>query len=198
MLYSQNSSPQFSPQFPSGMCTPLQLVLNTFNNGLGQHYNTRLLGGFDEPEYLPARNGQAAEIRFREDYLASALHEVAHWCLAGRERRQLHDFGYWYRPEGRNAEEQQAFERAEVRPQAVEWLFARACGQRFTLSRDNHGPAGQQSDFAFAAAVSAQAHHYCRPAGLPPRARQFAAALAQQFGTPVYLDASLYTEESLR
>ena len=66
--------------------------------------NTRLEGGGEEPVYLPA-DARCANHRivFRHDYAASALHEVAHWCIAGSARRKLHDYGYWYAPDGRVA-----------------------------------------------------------------------------------------------
>lgn len=94
-------------------------------------YNTRLLGGADEPVYIPAGEDWAAgatayhRLYYREDYFASALHEVAHWCIAGRERRLRRDFGYWYAPDGRDAARQAAFQRVEVAPQALESCFAR-------------------------------------------------------------------------
>ena len=100
-------------------------------------HRTRLVGGAAEPLYLPAQEGRDAMIFYREDYPASALHEVAHWCIAGPARRELEDYGYWYAPDGRSAEQQRAFERVEVRPQAVEWHLALASGVAFTVSADN-------------------------------------------------------------
>ena len=69
-------------------------------------YNTVLIGGGDEPLYLPSADLERSPHRVicREDYLAGALHEVAHWCLVGAERRTREDYGYWYSPDGRNAE----------------------------------------------------------------------------------------------
>lgn len=82
----------------------LRRVLGVFNQALGVEYRTKLIGGFPEPEFVPAAaQSSYAEIRFREDFLSSALHESAHWCIAGPQRRKLHDFGYWYYPEGRDA-----------------------------------------------------------------------------------------------
>src|SRR5688500_9894460 len=49
-------------------------------------------GGFDEPFYRAPRDGAPAEIRFNRDYLNSCLHEIAHWCIAGRERRARDDY----------------------------------------------------------------------------------------------------------
>ena len=75
---------------------PLDTIDKAFAQSLGARYPVRLVGGFEEPLYLPATDDCVAEIRFRSDYPSSALHEVAHWCLAGERRRALEDFGYWY------------------------------------------------------------------------------------------------------
>ena len=175
----------------------LQRIIDTFEASLGQSYSTRLVGGFGEPEYLPATADNPAEIRFREDFLSSALHEVAHWCIAGAERRLLHDFGYWYWPEGRNAEQQLAFEQAEVRPQALEWIFSNACGQAFHLSRDNHDPESTQARFDLAAAVGKEALLMCDGA-LPAPAAIFAEALALVFDQPQYRNPEYYAEARIR
>lgn len=152
-------------------------------------WRTVLLGGSDEPYYQPA--GKAAELHslhYRSDYFASALHEVAHWCIAGERRRQLADFGYWYAPDGRDTEQQRAFESVEVKPQALEWILSQACGYRFCISVDNLGAAGElESDTRlFKQEVLAQALHWQRN-GLPPRAAVFFAALGREFGTLLQL-----------
>ncbi len=141
-------------------------------------YRTRLQGGAAEPLYRPGGDGDAV-IYYREDFAASALHEVAHWCIAGDGRRQLEDYGYWYAPDGRNLEQQRAFELVEVRPQAVEWHLALAAGVPFQVSVDNlDAPAGEGDTFAFA--VRDQARRFCRQP-LPARAAEFRAALARHF-----------------
>ena len=100
--------------------------------------DTRLLGGFDEPLYMPAAKGvKEHRLCYREDFFASALHEVSHWCIAGPARRLQTDFGYWYAPDGRNESQQIAFENVEYKPQALEWFFSKACGYRFRISVDN-------------------------------------------------------------
>ena len=98
-----------------------------------------LVGGGAEPLYLPsaAPSRRPHRMIYREDYFASALHEVAHWCLAGVERRKLEDYGYWYSPDGRSREEQSAFENVEARPQTLEWIFSDTCEFEFHLSADN-------------------------------------------------------------
>ncbi|MDA3960128.1 MAG: elongation factor P hydroxylase [Planctomycetota bacterium] len=135
---------------------------------------TVLRAGFAEPEYIPWCENQPAEIRFRADYFSSALHEIAHWCIAGRRRRQLPDFGYWYAPDGRDAEQQAQFEHVEVRPQAVEWHLHAACRRVFHLSFDNLG-ASTGDGRGFAVAVHGEALRLQR--SLPPRAARLVAAL---------------------
>ncbi|MCC1497129.1 elongation factor P hydroxylase [Alcanivorax sp. 1008] len=99
--------------------------------------NTRLVGQAEEPLYLPACDGLPAQIFYTRDYFRSALHEIAHWCVAGPARRKLVDFGYWYAADGRNAQQQAAFLRVELEPQALELLFCAAAGHRFRVSQDN-------------------------------------------------------------
>lgn len=147
--------------------------------------NTRLEGGRPEPLYLPAtRPGEPHRLYYREDFFASALHEVAHWCIAGPERRRQVDFGYWYTADGRSCAQQQAFEAVEYKPQALEWLFCQASGFRFRISLDNlDGLADGAYDAApFARRVQAQARHWQRD-GLPERAALFSRGLALEFGT---------------
>jgi elongation factor P hydroxylase len=148
-------------------------------------YCTRLCGGAVEPLYQPAQEvGQCHVLWYREDFFASALHEVAHWCIAGEERRRQVDFGYWYAPDGRDAAQQAAFEAAEDKPQALEWFFSLACGYRFQLSIDNldaaHGVLPDDSPFRHR--VCAQAIRWQRK-GLPGRAERFYRALCAEFGT---------------
>lgn len=143
--------------------------------------NTCLVSCGDEPVYLPAdARFPRHRIIFRHDYVSSALHEVAHWCVAGPERRLLHDYGYWYAPDGRSAERQAEFERVEAKPQALEWIFSRACGLVFRPSIDNLD--GAPADPAgFARAIQREVHRRCTQ-GLPPRAGRFHAALAARSG----------------
>lgn len=153
--------------------------------------NTRLCGGFDEPYYRPADgNNGCYRIEFTRDYPASALHEAAHWCVAGTERRRLPDYGYWYAPDGRSAEQQRLFEQVEVKPQALEWIFARASGLRFRVSADNLasdlGPSA-----AFKEAIWTQVQHYCA-GSINERAGTFAEALAREFERPQPLNPIAY------
>jgi elongation factor P hydroxylase len=162
-----------------------QRLEQVFNRCFAQRWRTRLVGGASEPLYRPAAAAADFHLLFyRHDYFASALHEVAHWCIAGARRREQVDFGYWYAPEGRSAGQQQAFEAVEYKPQALEWWFSRACGFRFRVSADNLDALdGAIPDTGlFARRVLAQALHWQR-SGLPDRAGIFFAALSREFGT---------------
>lgn len=146
---------------------------------------TRLLGGAQEPLYQPAPvAGECHTLYYRQDYFASALHEVAHWCMAGTERRQQVDFGYWYAPDGRTAELQQAFEKVEYKPQALEWYFAKACSYHFQVSVDNLDTLeGDLPDTrGFRRRVFEQVMYWQRH-GLPARADVFYRALCREFAT---------------
>src|SRR5690606_17895265 len=103
---------------PGQQTYPADLLETLFHDCFGEQFNTLLVGGKEEPFYRSSRNGEQAEIHYRHDYFRSALHEVAHWCVAGEARRQQDDYGYWYAPDGRNAGQQKAFEQVEVLPQA--------------------------------------------------------------------------------
>ncbi len=142
-----------------------RILERIFADCFADAYRTLLVGGGEEPLYVPSSDpGVPHRIVYREDYFASALHEVAHWCVAGSARRGLDDYGYWYAPDGRDADQQVAFERVESRPQALEWIFSDACAFSFTLSADNlEAGLGPSDGF--------------RTAGLPPRAARFRAAL---------------------
>ncbi|UWN48392.1 Elongation factor P hydroxylase [Alcanivorax sp. ALC70] len=149
-----------------------------FRDTFYARHHTVLEGGFAEPLYRP---GAPARIRYTHDYFRSALHEVAHWCVAGRRRRALEDYGYWYAPDGRDADQQARFLRVEVRPQAFEALFCAACDHRFQVSLDNlDGDPGDAHRFA--TDVRALAHDLIDQ-GLPERPRQWVAALERHYHT---------------
>ena len=135
---------------------------------------TVLRGGAAEPYYEP---GSPSVIHFREDFDRSALHEVAHWCVAGSARLHLPDYGYWYAPDGRNTDQQSAFYGVEVKPQAIEALFCEALKLPFTVSVDNLAVAADCPDIAdFEKAVNRQIA-VLRQRGLPRRAQRFVQAL---------------------
>lgn len=152
-------------------------LVTLFNTLFRESLATELVRGGDEPEYVPARlAGGCAQVIFAHGYFASALHEISHWCIAGERRRELPDYGYWYCPDGRTPEQQRAFEQVEVKPQALEWLFATACGSRFHISVDNLEGSGAIDEAGFRRRVFLQACRYLDE-GLPPRAGQFLGAL---------------------
>ena len=101
------------------------------------HLNVSLVKGDFEPEYFPATTESPARIQFAHGFFNSALHEISHWTIAGEQRRLLPDLGYWYAPDGRSAEQQTLFEQVEIKPQAIEWMFATAFGRKFRVSLDN-------------------------------------------------------------
>lgn len=122
---------------------------------------------------------QGNKIFFNRDYFASALHEIAHWCIAGEQRRAQVDYGYWYAPDGRDTQQQRAFEQVEVKPQALEWAFSLACNASFSVSNDNLSLSEHDST-AFKNAVTKQLMIY-EEHGFPKRAHRFLSILQAQF-----------------
>lgn len=162
----------------------VQILVTLFNQCFESSLRTRLVPGAEEPLYQPAQDASDVHrIYSTRDYFASALHEISHWCIAGEARRLLVDFGYWYEPDGRDAEQQAEFERVEVKPQALEWLFSRCCGFPFKLSVDNLHRPEEQASPVFKDAVVAQVHGYLCGA-LNSRAQQFALACGQFYHGP--------------
>lgn len=118
------------------MSLSLAQLSQLFAQAFAAQYRTLLVGGFSEPFYLAPKGEAWGEIRYRDDYFSSALHELAHWCLVGPGRLAQDDYGYWYQGE-RDLAAQQRFEQFEARPQALEWLLHLACGLEFRPSADN-------------------------------------------------------------
>ncbi|MEQ3637157.1 elongation factor P hydroxylase [Alcanivorax sp.] len=140
-------------------------------------HDTVLEGSAAEPVYLP---GSPHRICYTHDYFRSALHEIAHWCVAGPVRRQQQDYGYWYAPDGRSADQQAQFVQVEIYPQALEALFCAACGHTFRVSLDNlNGEGGDET--AFAVKVKAKAERLLAE-GLPERPARWCDVLAQAYG----------------
>lgn len=156
-------------------------LVTVFNLCFEQEFNTVLVGGAREPVYLPADTTHPrARVVFTHNYFASALHEAAHWCVAGQQRRLQQDYGYWYAPDGRSAEQQASFETVEAQPQALEWIFSVAAGAPFRVSADNVA-AGLGPSEAFLNAISQQARQ--SGSDLKGRAKTFAMALAKFYKT---------------
>ena len=178
--------------------TDLALLMQIFDALFLKSFNTKLINGIEhnglghEPLYLPAGNGASfARIIFAHGFFASALHEVAHWCLAGRERRQKIDFGYWYAPDGRTANEQKCFEKVEIKPQSLEWIFSKACQKPFRVSVDNLNETLEIDGTFFKESHVLQTYCFL-DGGLPERASIFAEALAGQFGGVAYKNKQQY------
>lgn len=133
---------------------------------------THLAHSAGEPEYFAPKNGKPACIAFAHGFFASALHEISHWCVAGKQRRQLDDFGYWYCPDGRDQATQKLFEQVEIKPQAIECLLSLALGRYFYVSQDNLNATFDTSDSTFAIDVFNQAQQFLQnPHTLPKDAR---------------------------
>lgn len=163
-----------------------------FNHSFAEIWRTCLRGGADEPLYLPAKNeNELHSIIYTQDYFASALHEVAHWCIAGIAKRQITDYGYWYIKGPRSSSQQERFLQVEQYPQALEWIFSTACQFPFHLSYDNLESTEKDEHFSRHVQMKAV---YLVEKGLPSRAALFASELAVQFGGDKYLDPVSYAQ----
>ena len=155
-------------------------ICSCFNRIFSVPYQVVLRGGGAEPEYLPPSAGKRGAIIAREDFAASALHEAAHWCIAGTQRRTLRDYGYRYVPPPRGAAGQARFFSLELLPQAVECYLAARAGIGFVASADDpQWPVAdvrrfEQEVVSLAAAWESPGN----PARPPDRAVRFARALA--------------------
>lgn len=149
-----------------------EVLIRLFDDTFYSEYNTRLVRGDDEPVYLPAdQSCPYHRVIYAHGFFASALHEIAHWCIAGETRRHQVDYGYWYTPDGRDEEQQKAFEQVEVKPQAIEWAFSIACDFKFNFSLDNLD--GAPADIlGFQSAVANELSQMLNY-GFPERAQQF-------------------------
>jgi elongation factor P hydroxylase len=175
----ENAQEHLSPTVEASL---LHFVLNSFESCFYQKFKTKLMSGAEEPFYQAPKDGRDALIHFRYNYLRSALHETAHWCLAGPQRLKLDDWGYWYQPDGRDVEQQSQFFKVEIKPQAIEMAFCRALGIPFDVSIDNlNGPQGPA--LAFAEAVQEQYKSY-KKEGFPKRAELFRKALLMSKKSP--------------
>lgn len=153
-----------------------KLVTSAFKQTFFESHNTLLVGGREEPFYQAHRETEPALICYREDYVSSALHEIAHWCIAGPARRLIDDYGYWYEPDGRNTAQQQEFELVEVKPQALEWIFSKSIGLTFRISADNL-VSNDLPSIEFSQHVYTQVQTYLTEK-MPTRAKAFVNAIA--------------------
>ena len=167
-------------------------IAQVFHACFQRDFRVKLEGGAAEPYYLPATcSDDSHTIYFREDFASSALHEIAHWCIAGAARRQQPDFGYWYEGD-RGPHQQREFERLEVRPQALEWIFSEASATPFRVSCDNFDEAALDIESFRRAVVEAVRARLAE--GLPPRAGKFVAALMAKTGNMSALAPETYSE----
>jgi hypothetical protein len=158
----------------------LSKISQCFHDCFLESEQTQLRGGALEPFYQAKNSCESLHtIFFRGTIESSALHEISHWCIAGKQRRTLDDYGYWYSPDGRTHEEQVAFYKVEIKPQALEWIFSDACYLNFTISTDNL--LGDVADTRlFIEKVTDQKNKYLTQ-GLPRRAQLFLKSLKQEF-----------------
>ncbi|WP_113907450.1 elongation factor P hydroxylase [Aliidiomarina celeris] len=163
-----------------------------FNAAFLQSHNTRLVASNGEPIYRPASSHRAhCEISYAHGFYRSALHEIAHWCVAGKVRRYLLDYGYWYKPDGRNAEQQAAFEAVEVKPQAYEWLLSLSCGHSFEVSLDNLQGCYEPDRLQFTECVIEKAQALFA-LGLNARLAKFCGVLQQHYQQPPLCERRLH------
>lgn len=173
-----------------------------FDSTFATSEQTVLRFGFDEPLYLPAgakhplADPDYHQVLTSHDYFASSLHEISHWCIAGVQRRLEIDYGYWYEADGRSLEQQENFALVEAKPQALEWILAKACGFKFRFSLDNLNASDQSSSAPFAQAIY-QALGMWLNRGLPNRAVLFCQVLADFYQQRDYLTADNYRLEEL-
>ncbi len=171
-------------------------LIHLFDQVFSKSENTRLIRGDREPVYLPASSKcNYHQVVFAHGYFASALHEIAHWCVAGSARRLLEDFGYWYKPDGRTRSEQALFEQVEVVPQAFEWILSVAAGFSFRISADNLS--GEATDNA---AFITKVHEEVQRrlvTGLPKRLGKFVAVLQEYYQQEKVLCSSRFLLKNL-
>ena len=172
-------------------------IVCVFNQCFKQSEKTELIGNCPEPEYVPkhVRNESHHAIFFTKDYYASALHEISHWCIAGDARRQQVDYGYWYCPDGRTEEQQALFEQVEVKPQALEWIFAEAAAFPFRLSFDNLNGSPVDAK-GFADRVYQQALDYLKN-GVNARSKELINALLHKYRDGASLDEHWFQRSKL-
>ena len=172
-------------------------LITIFNDTFLRSENTILVKGDDEPIYLPADSDNPYHrIVFAHGFFQSGLHEIAHWCIAGKARRQLIDFGYWYCPDGRDEKTQGQFENHEVRPQALEWLFSQAIGRKFGVSCDNLAGDFEPDRLQFQQRVQKEVIRMLRE-GIPPRGKKLIMAFQAFYKTPALEESQFSYPETI-
>jgi elongation factor P hydroxylase len=155
-----------------------EFVVAAFHRQFLLAEKTIILEGGREPLYLPSTPWfPYHRIVFLGQSPQSALHEISHWCIAGKSRRQKIDYGYWYAAEGRSESQQEAFLELELLPQAIESLFYEALGLDFQVSLDNFSQFARFEEVSFARRVESLARNLHGKRTLPPRADIFLRSL---------------------
>ncbi len=173
----------------------IEQLIALFNHTFAD-LQTELVRGDDEPLYLPHSKVRSNhQIIFAHGFFASAMHEMAHWCIAGEQRCELVDFGYWYKPDGRTEEEQVLFEQVEVKPQALEWILSVAAGHKFHLSADNLSLDRDTSTFGKRVAQQAQTY---QKQGLPSKAERCVQMLLASGNTHEAFRTYVFSFDQLR
>jgi len=177
-------------------------LIEIFNHLFSDSENTILEHSPDEPIYLPADSENPKNrILFAHGFFQSAMHEISHWSIAGKERRKLVDFGYWYNPDGRTAEQQAEFEVVEVKPQALEWIYSMAADKKFYISVDNlssdiNPEELNASKERFADKVYQQVLD-CFEQGLSDRQQAFVDALVRNYRNGAPLSADMFHRNAI-
>jgi elongation factor P hydroxylase len=173
-----------------------QDLIHLFNHLFEQAEETILVGGAEEPLYLPKNESCSKnQIIYKLDYYSSALHEIAHWCIASKERRKLPDYGYWYEPQRELSADQQLFEQVEAKPQALEWIFSMAAGIQFYISADNLSRNNEASS-SFKSSIYEHVLRYLS-VGLPVRAQKFTEQLLSCYKRHELFSSSCFLLEDL-
>lgn len=169
-------------------------LIRIFNDCFMLSHNTLLHYGESEPYYQPPTKNTPAILYFAHGFYSSALHEIAHWLIAGVERRRLPDYGYWYQPDTRDNATQQRFEAVEARNQALEWILAKAANYPFQPSVDNLNSRVNISRYDFLQKVHAALCLRCKQ-GLTARATKLIKALSCFYGVEFSLCPDFFAQE---
>ena len=161
-------------------------IIDIFNVLFRVSHETILEHSEGEPLYIPKSvDSPLNSIKFSHGFFSSALHEISHWLIAGKERRTQKDLGYWYKPDGRSKDDQILFCKYETKNQGLEWLLSLACGMKFHVSSDNLSgeiDAVQSLNREFAREVRVHAKKFIK-IGFSPRAENLINTLLNNFGT---------------
>lgn len=175
-------------------CEELAALFNMVFEGSEQ---TVLIATDDEPHYLPKGDDRLDyRIFYTRDSYTSLMHEVAHWCRAGVDRRQLPDYGYWYQAGNRLPPAQQLYVQSESKTQALEWIFCVAAGLRLQIIPENQ-PHSFEPSPEFKRSIYDAALNYLRR-GLSDRSERFKQTLLSHYQKHIIFDERLFLFEDLK